>query len=303
VSRRCAPALRRETIAILVAVALSWPAAAGAQPAMADDAPPSADDSEPASEASAPTDTDQGELWRDAQAKLGTSDYAGAIASLTRLYELVVHDPEAAALRQRVQWALHDAHLGAYGLQQDRRHLDLAHDLVGKYLEALPDTDVERREGAQTELARIEGMIEAHREPEPDPVPAPVPEPVPEPDPEPAAEIPETTAPPPDPSARPLIIAGATLAGVGVVGTALLVGGLASANSAVGTFETEPAQRDDARAAIKRGNAIGIAGGVIAGAFTITGAVLLGLGLQRRRATIGPAALRGGPGLVWTGRF
>ena len=64
----------------------------------------------PAPAESAP---DLGELWRQSQTKMGTSDYVGAIELLTRIYEQVAFDPDAKALRLRVQWALHEAHIGA----------------------------------------------------------------------------------------------------------------------------------------------------------------------------------------------
>jgi hypothetical protein len=88
-----------------------------------------------------------------------------------------------------------------------------------------------------------------------------------------------------------------------VVGLGLLVGGLASAGAAVGTFEEDPDRRADARDDIARGNALGIAGGVIAGAFTVSGAVLLGIGLQRRRMAVGPSASTSDWGIAWVGRF
>ena len=262
----------------------------------------------PAAEPGPATAPDLGELWREAQAKLGTSDYAGAIGSLTQLYELVVHDPEAEALRQRVQWALHEAHVGAYGLEHDRAHLEIALDQLDKFAESLPAEDTTRQQEVADARAKVQALLDAHEDaaPEPEPTPEPQPQPEPEPAPEPMAPAPVDVPPAdpgPDPSSRPLILGGAVLLGVGAVGTGLLIGGLASASVGVDTFETDPNQREDARGQIRTGNALGIAGGVIAGAFTVSGAVLLGLGLQRRHGRVEPMAWRTGGGLSWSGRF
>ncbi len=273
-------------------VALGWPQAAIAR------AP---------QEAAAP---DQGALWRDAQAKLETADYAGAIASLTTLYERVVHDPEAGALRNRVRISLQEAHVGAYAIDADPQHLVAALDLLDRTLESLPEAEQARRSTLTTRREQVQAMLDAHEEPTPVPEPEPIVEPVPEPapafEPEPLPE-PEPIAQPvltPDPDAgRPLIIAGATLLGVGLIGNGLLIGGLVSANSAVQTFETEPRQRADARRDVTRGNTIGIIGGAVGGAFTVTGAVLLTLGIRRRNTKVVPMIDARTMGASWSGRF
>jgi len=263
---------------------------------------------QPATENAAP---DQGTLWRDAQAKLETANYPGAIESLTQLYEQVVHDPEAEALRNRVRMALQEAHVGAYGVDADAEHLVVALDLINRTLEALPTGEEAQREALSTRRAEVQALLDAHEDPEPEPEPEPAPEPVPEPEPEPEPEPlpvqPGPEAPPPD--GRPLIIAGGVLAGLGLIGNGLLIGGLVSANNAVSTFETEPQQRADARKDITRGNTLGIVGGALGGAFTVAGAVLITLGVRRRQSTVSPmidVAGVGGTqsmGVQWSGRF
>jgi hypothetical protein len=94
------------------------------------------------------------------------------------------------------------------------------------------------------------------------------------------------------------------LAGVGLIGNGLLIGGLVSANNAVTTFETEPTQRSGARDDITRGNKIGIAGGVVGGAFTVAGAVLITLGVRRRQTgAVSPMMDTQTMGVQWSGRF
>ena len=247
-------------------------------------APLSARAAAPTASKSAP---DLGELWRQSQAKMGTSDYAGAIEVLTQLYEQVALDPDAKALRLRVRWALHEAHVGAYGVDDDPTHLHVARDLVRKYADELGPDETQQREQAAAAIADLDARIAALAvEPEPQPQPQPEPEPEhtpePAPDPEPAPNIAPAPAPPPE-IHKGLVIGGAVLAGLGLASAGMLIGGLVSANRGVDTFETDPDRRADARTQIRRGNAIGIAGGVLSGVFIVSGSILLGLGLRRAR--------------------
>ena len=247
---------------------------------------------------------DVGALWRDAQAKLGTADYPGAIVDLTALYEIVVHDPDADALRNRVRIALHKAHVGAYGIDENKEHLLIAIDLLDRSIAALPETETAQREALTTRRDEVQALLDQHVDPTPIPPPTPDPEPRPEVKPEPLEPI---VLPPQivqDPNAgRPLIIAGGVLVGVGLVGSAMMIGGLVSANKAVNRFETEPEARPDARQDADRGNLVGTIGGVVGGVFTVSGAVLLGLGVKKRGVTLTPAVNASTVGLSWAGRF
>ncbi|MBV1860385.1 MAG: hypothetical protein KUG77_18375, partial [Nannocystaceae bacterium] len=79
---------------------------------------------------------------------------------------------------------------------------------------------------------------------------------------------------------------------------------LVSANQAVETFETEPAQRSDARGDITRGNRMGIVGGVVGGVFTVAGAVLITLGVRKRNTGgVSPMMDAQTMGVQWSGRF
>ncbi|MEX1369212.1 MAG: hypothetical protein AB1Z98_39150 [Nannocystaceae bacterium] len=266
--------------------------------------------------ATEPASEDIGELWQVAQARIDTADYDEAIELLTRLYDQISLDPDAAALRRRVQWALHRAHVGAHGVDGELQHLYVARDLLDKYRQALPAaeaarlaeadealTEVQRRidEQQARERAAVEAKADAEREPVP-PQPS-----------EPVVEGPPASVEPgpaADPQGSPavghrsLIITGSVLAGLGVAGLATMAGGLGWANTGVSTFETEPGQRDAAREQIQTGNTIGIAGAAAGGVLLGAGAVLLGLGLKRRAAARG--SLAAGPGqlgLAWRQRF
>jgi hypothetical protein len=279
--------------------ALAWPASAWGARSIA----PSAVRGEP-SDARPAGEVDIGELWQQAQARSDTADYGEAIVLLTRLYEAIAADPEAEALRLRVQWALHQAHLGAWGVDRDPTHLYVARDLLRKYGEALPVGEVEQRAKAAAALADVEALVtseQARTEPEPTPEPRPEPEP----ELEPTEPAPEPAQPRPLPSShRPLILLGSIGVGLGVAGLGVMAGGLGYADAAVERFETQPQERAAARSDIGRGNTIAVAGAAAGGVLLVGGAVVLALGLQRRSRAggslaAGPAAL----GLGWRVRF
>lgn len=259
--------------------------------------------------------SDVGAMWREANAKLATSDYPGAITLLTRIYETIATDPDARMLRLRVRWALHEAHLGAYGLDDDPKHLYVARDVLkngmadfgpdegalrAKSEVALTNLDARigaieaaQRERAAAEQKRLadEQAAEAERRRQAEseqrvqkdqpPPPRPV---------EPATP----------PVRRGLLIGGVVSAGIGVIGLAVLAGGFGTASQAVHTFETEPGSRMGARRGIARGNAIGIVGAVIAAAGITTAAILLPLALRRpKQSTRGTAFRWTGSGFAW----
>ncbi|MCA9653156.1 MAG: hypothetical protein KC501_24800 [Myxococcales bacterium] len=259
---------------------------------------------------------DIGELWQQAQARIDTAKYDEAIEGLDRLYELIALDPDAAALRLRVQWALHRAHLGAHGVDGELEHLLVARDLLEKYREALPPGEVDQRDEASAALERVQGLIDEQeareaaereqaererreqeqREREQQERAREQQEPGPD----------ELREPPPprDTSRRGMVIAGAVGSGLGLVGMGVMAGGLGFASRAIDTFKTQPDERVAARDDIRKGNAIAIAGAAAGGVLLVGGAVLLGLGLRRRAATTG--SLAAGPGqlgLSWRLRF
>jgi hypothetical protein len=80
-------------------------------------------------------------------------------------------------------------------------------------------------------------------------------------------------------------VAGGVLAGLGVGSVILMAAGLGKANKAVSTFETDPGQRDRARADNELGNTLGVAGGVAAGVFLTAGAVLMAIGVKKKNGT------------------
>ena len=266
----------------------------------------------------APAATDDvGAMWSDANAKLATGDYPAAIEGLTRVYETVATDPEARALRMRVRLALTDAHRGAHRVDGNPEHLVVAREILRGGMGEFGPADAELRVVAETalaeldaEIAELEGAARARDQADRDrqaqaaaearraaPVPAPI-------------VVPAPIEPVIDEGARKLrrrllVVAGVG-GGVGALGIGLLAGGLGSAGSWVRRFEDEPERRDAARDAIRRGNAIGIAGAVITAVGVTTVAVALPLARRTRRA--GPRAGPNGAArdvglLIGPGRF
>jgi hypothetical protein len=299
--------VRARPAALALALALA-PWAAGATSADDDDGPASA------------AEPDLGELWREAQARMETSDYGGAIEVLTRLYQRIARDPEAKILRLRVRWTLQEAHLHAYGLGHDPTHLLVAEDLLVGYLEDLGEGEGRLREEGNAALEDVRAKLAEHREQEAQRQEAQRQEAqrraTEEAERRAAAEAQRDESstqvePPSEPTfasdrpARPLWIAGGLLSGLGVVGVGMTIGGFASAGRAVGVFEREPDRRERARDDVRRGNAIGITGAIVGGTLLTTGAALLAIALRRKRVSSPVTAWLGpeGIGLGWTGRF
>ena len=307
----------KRALAVAIAAALAMPGTVFAAPATDEVA-----DGAGTGGAAAPGPVDIGELWQQAQTRMGTADYDEAIVSLTQLYDAIALDPEASALRLRVQWTLHQAHVKAHGVDGDLTHLYVARDLLTTYLETLPEAEVERREEATSAKAAVVAAIEeqeaaeaaeaaaqaeaarlaAEREAEAARQRAAAAEA------ERAAREAEAKAnqkrEPAESNHRTFIIVGSVGVGLGVAGLGLMGGGLGISGNALSTFETEPAMRADARNDIQRGNTIAIAGGIAGGLLLAGGAVVLALGLKRRAEFKGSLAAGPSPlGLGWRWRF
>lgn len=105
-----------------------------------------------------------------------------------------------------------------------------------------------------------------------------------------------------------MIATGATVLAIGVGALAVMGVGMARAKAA---DDFSPTQSPDARRQqIERGtagNAMAVAGAAVGAAAVITGAVLVGLGVKKRRGAarleLAPTVVRGGGGLVLGGSF
>nr|MCH9687731.1 hypothetical protein [Deltaproteobacteria bacterium] len=120
--------------------------------------------------------------------------------------------------------------------------------------------------------------------------------------------------PPPTPDrdqdpapSRGLVIGGAVCLSLGAAGVGLMAAGLGIGSGANDISALDPDDVDSRRSQFDRGrmgNALAIAGGVSAGVLVVTGAVLLGMGIsKRRRVALTPTLGPHGPAMVVRGRF
>ena len=217
-------------------------------------------------------------LYREGQGKFETADYDAAIELWTEAYTGVPKEPAYMRIRVLLLYNLATAQERAYEVDQDPRHLRQAQILLSNFersLDAVYDRDdpaqaaeAEKERRRVTErLQEIEARIAAAEETSSA---------------QPARADQRGHAPG---SARPLIVSGGVLAGLGVAGLGLMAGGLVMGTRANDISGLDPTDTDGRRAQFDRGrlgNTLAIAGGVAGGALLVTGAVLLGVGLHRR---------------------
>lgn len=239
------------------------------------------------------------ERSRAAQVKESAGDLAGAIVDYAAAFELVPPGPDFAIYRDRALLARVLVHRRAYEQSQTDADLCAAKDSLADLLDGLPEPLAEHR----GELQALQVQVDAR-------CPAIVPSP------------PETVAPPkltqeptppvaPPPSAKakpeqrrggPLLVSGGLLTGLGVAALGGMTAGLVWGGQAKGRFDTvveaaySPENNATGRAAYfdgQRANHLATAMGVVGGALTVAGAVLVAIGVKRRaaspRAAIVPA--------------
>jgi hypothetical protein len=206
-----------------------------------------------------------------------------------------IRDPEeryatANAIRLRIA----ETELAAHRVDGDPRHLDAGQAVLDEYVKVHNPADPKRAQALYDELDR-------RRHPPPPPAPAAH---TPAPAPAPTLEM----QPTPRSTARPMVIAGGTLVGVGGVATIGMIAALVVHSGADDDADaaTTPDARDDAEQRRKSARAGAIASGVIALAAFTAGVPLLVIGLQKRRGArvfASPRFGSGGPAFALHGRF
>jgi len=284
-------------ITLCCVASLALPTVAVAQPAEPDTAAPIE---------AAPEDAgalqDAEALYKRGRTSFETANYLEAINLWEEAYGLVQDVPENAAIKAALIYNIAAAQEKAYDIDTDITHLRQAAVLMETYARSVPALYGDEDE-AQLELEKIEKRLAELRQ-RIEEAEAAAPEPGPDPDPGP--EVIEPTFKP-DPRAKPLIIAGAVTAGLGVVGLGLMAGGLAMGSSA--NELGEDVSLEDRRAQFDRGrtgNTLAYVGGAAGGVLLVTGAVLLGIGLKKRSTgtmAVAPWGGRGTAGLSVGGRF
>ena len=243
-------------------------------------------------------------LYDRGRAKFETVDYKGAIELWTEAYGIVPDSPESAPIKAALMYNIATAQDRAYNIDQDLAHLRAAAELMGRYIQAIPvlyedEADAEReRAKATAQLDELNERIAAAEAAAAD---------------KPEQVVIERTVkddtPREDPTAQPLIISGAVLTVVGVGGMAMMIGGIVmgrTANDLSGLTPDDFEGRQERFDRGERGNTLAYVGGIAGGALLATGAVLLGLGLHRKKKSGVQASAAVGPGfqgLQLRGRF
>lgn len=230
------------------------------------------------------------ELFQDGKNLYETADYNGAIEKWTKAYGLVDDTAENAEIKTALLYNIAGAHSEAYEIDGDITHLNKAKVLLQRFsdnIEQLYEGDQVESEKAkvQAKIDEIQAKLDEAKASEPPP-PEPEPQPQPEPEPEPAGPVDDGFKP-----AKPLIISGAVLIGLGAAGVGIGIAGGVRGMMINNEFTEEelagesPDALSDRRARLARGStsnvlaAVGYGVGIPA---MITGAVLLGVGASRK---------------------
>lgn len=291
-------------------------------------------------EAAAP-DSEVERLYVEGQDKYAEGDFAGAADAWTRLLERLPEAQANRATRENVLLNVVQAHLDGYARNRkddgskDIETLRSAKSVIDAYFAAFKKAYGDRaavsaavqEKADELDRALTDAEKEAAVVPEPGPGPDPGPDPTPDPG---KKEGPAIIVLESQNDGGGLIAGGAIAAGLSLGGFGVLGAGAVIAKRSEEDFlavqcgppcdadatEAAEAERDDAEKRGRLGNALTITGAIVGPVLLITGGVLIGLGIKRRkdakaardeqlRKSLGvvPAAGRGFTGLVVTGRF
>jgi tetratricopeptide (TPR) repeat protein len=233
-----------------------------------------------------PESNDEAELYAKAEAlyqegkgAFETADYASAIETWTKAYTMLPSTHESARVKVLLLYDIATARELAFDVDGEVAHLRQAKILLENFdanIPALYEEGAaadEERKRVHERIAKLEKKIE---EAEAGPGPL-VDEPEPKPD-----EEPE------DPGAakkrKAMVIAGATLLGIGGASLGLMTAGIVIGEKANDISDLDDDDYEGRRDQFNRGrtgNTLAYVGGAAAGVFVITGTVLLVLGKKK----------------------
>jgi len=233
-----------------------------------------------------PESSDEAELYAKAEAlyeqgkgEFETANYAAAIETWTKAYTMLPSTHESARVKVLLLYDIATARELAFDVDGDVTHLRQAKILLENFdtnIPALYDEGApadEERKRVHERIAKLKKKIE-----EAGAGPGPL---VDEPEPKPDME-------PEDPGAakkrKAMVIAGATLLGLGGASLGLMTAGIVigeKANDISGLEDDDIEGRRDQFERGRTGNTLAIVGGAAAGVFVITGTVLLVLGKKK----------------------
>lgn len=285
-------------------------------------------------------DSEVERLYVEGQDKYAAGDFAGAADAWTRLLDRLPEAQSNRATRENVLLNVVQAHLDGYDRNRkddgtkDIEQLRSAKQVTDTYFAAFKKAYGDRAAVSAAVQEKVDELdrklADAEKEAAAAAKPDPEPDTTPDPDTTPKKDGPSVIVLESGNDGGGLIAGGAVAAGLSLGGFGLLAAGALIANRAeedftaveceapCGTDEQEAAQaeRDDIEKRGATGNALTITGAIVGPVLLITGGVLIGLGIKRRkdakaareeqlRKTLGvvPAAGRNFTGLVLTGRF
>lgn len=252
-----------------------------------------------------PTPRERAEdLYDRGRAKFETVDYLGAIELWTEAFAILADSPSGGSIKAALTYNIATAQERAFNIDHDVTHLRQAVELMMRYQKAVPTLFGDTAEGTE-ESAKIQSRIDAlqARIAEVEAADRPA---------SPAGPVEDAGTqdkPAPDPTARPLIISGVVLTVVGVAGMGVMAGGLSIGNRSNDLSGLSPMDYEGRQERFQqgeRGNTLAYVGGIGGGLLLATGAVLLGLGIKRKRSSTVALAPWSGPGVAGAtvrGRF
>lgn len=286
---------------------LTIAAPASAAPAAPTSDPEADTETETEAEAQAPPDPAMEKartLHNDGSAAYDLADYATALEKFSAAYVALPDGPQTAGIRSAIVYNVGITQKRMYELDGDIVHLKTAKVLLTRYFDDFA------KEGAQEDakgrglLEEIEAELVRHEAEASEATPPPA-------DPPPTQAVPTADTAPADPDAtrkaKILIGVGGGVLGLGVVGAGLGLGGALwgqSLESGIKDGSSTGVRRINALEEGRSANGLAIGGAIAGGVLLTAGAVVLALGLKKRKAAASSLSLAPtGSGVVVGGRF
>ena len=248
------------------------------------------------------------DLYTQGQEAFDAGEYGNAGDKWSEAVRALEENPDNSATRQTIMNLALDAYLRAYRNDEDRVHIDKAKQLLDEYEASLEPAGGALTPEIASEKGKIVDILEDLAEAEAE---ANKPDPE-ETKPDPGNTDPEPLPPIDENPGRPLIITGAVVAGVGVAGLGLMIGGLVGGASAQADWDAAVPGSAEQDTIGQRGRTMNIlagVGGAVGGVLIGTGVALLAIGLKRnadarnQNLMLVPSLGPGYAGVGLSGRF
>lgn len=285
----------------VLGLTVATPAAAAPEsPGAAADASTTAD----RAEAEAPPDPGLEKarvLHNDGSAAYDLADYATALEKFSAAYIALPAGPQTAGIRSAIVYNVGITQKRMYELDGDLVHLKTAKVLLTRYFDDFAEDGAQEDTKGRALLAEIDAELAAQEAKPASPPPEATP----------VEASPATPATPADPDAqrkaRILIGVGAGVLGLGAVGAGLGLGGALwgqSLQTGIEDGSSTGVRRISALEDGRSANGLAIGGAIAGGVLLTAGAVVLAIGLKKRKAAKPSLAVAPtGSGFVVGGRF